>query len=226
MPRLVPLLALLALTGCPGTRPEIFYDLGSIPGEGGIGFPDSGSATDTVVDTGPLDNSVVTPDKLVPLDLTPWCPNQCVDGDPCTSDSCVQGKCVHAKVGAQVRRYYNTSTGAHAFGPPSSGPAGFSAEGLVFRTLPLAVAGAVKIYQQATSKDYMLSLSASEGVACCGYKNVGDIGHGFSSKQQGTIALYRLYQASTGLHLSSTSSTEGTQLGYKLEGVTVYVCPL
>jgi len=45
-------------------------------------------------------------------------------------------------------------------------------------------------------------------------------------QQQGTLPLYRLYQASSGLHLSSTSASEGTQAGYSLEGVTVYVCPL
>jgi hypothetical protein len=157
----------------------------------------------------------------------PPCPGQCIDNDPCTSDSCVNGQCVYDKIGGQIERYYNSTTGAHAYGPAGSGPAGFSSEGPVFRTLAAPAPGSATIYQQVgPSGDYMLSLSASEGIACCNYQNHNSIGHGFASQEQGTIPLYRLYHASSGLHLSSTSSSEGTQVGYSLEGVTVYVCPL
>lgn len=217
-----------ALTACPGTRDTIYFDLGQQLPEAGIGFPDASVLEGGPPgDLGPLDNSVIPPDKLIPPDTgPPPCPNACVDNDPCTSDSCVAGACVNAKIGAEVVRYYNASTGAHAFGPAGSGPAGFTAEAPVFRTLSLAVAGSVTIYQQAAASDYMLSTSAAEGVACCGYANAGDVGQGFASQQQGTLPLYRLFHAASGLHLSSTSATEGTQSGYVLEGVTVHVCPL
>ena len=78
---------------------------------------------------------------------------------------------------------------------------------------------------RAANGDYMLSLSAQEGIACCGYTSSGAIGYGFSAAGKGRVPIYRLYWGSRGLHLSSGSSSEGTQSGYVLEGTTFWACP-
>ena len=226
------LLLAVGLLGCAGTRAEIWSDAGRL-GDGNLSFPD-GLRLDLLADDLALADA--TPPADLPRPDTgpapdtgpPPCPGACVDGDPCTSDSCVNGTCVNDKIGQAIQRFYNPATGAHAFATPGNGPAGFQGEALVFRTLVLGVSSSSPIYQQyrGTNGDYMISLSSTEGVTCCGYVSNGSIGHGFPSAQSGTVPLYRLYHAASGLHLSSTSSTEGTGGGYVLEGVTVHVCPL
>lgn len=230
--RLASLLA-VGLLGCAGTRADIWADAGR-PGDGALTFPD-GLRLDLLADDLflPTDSTLPTdlppPDTRPPPDTgPPQCPGACVDGDPCTSDTCVNGTCVNDKIGQAIQRFYNPATGAHAYAAPGNGPAGFQGEALVFRTLVLGVPGSSPVYQQyrGATGDYMLSLSSTEGVSCCGYVSNGSIGHGFASAGSGTVPLYRLYHAASGLHLSSTSSTEGTGGGYVLEGVTVHVCPL
>lgn len=154
-------------------------------------------------------------------------PISCDDGDPCTIDGCKNNNCSYEKSPLVVYRFYNPGTGAHAFRTVQSPPPGFKIEMPVWRALPTSGAGRAKVYQQvrAANGDHMLSLNAAEGVACCGYQNSGDIAYGLTKKTGSSIPVYRLFQASSGLHLSSTSSTEGTQLGYKLEAATFYACP-
>ena len=226
--------------GCAGTRSTT--PRGDGPRDGaGLQFKETGW-TPTWVDateTSPLDHSGPTgSDKPGPaLDLPkpkpdqppppPPCPGGCDDGDPCTADSCNGLTCDHTVIGQIIMRYYNPGTGAHFYLPTGAGgvPPSFSVEGPVFRTLQAASAGAQLVYQQTNGADFMISLSASEGAACCGYQNYGSLGHGFATQQKGTVPLYRFYLGSSGLHFSSLSSTEGTAAGYTLEGATVFVCP-
>jgi len=225
------LLLAVGLLGCAGTRAAL--PDGARQGDSALSFPDGLRLDLLAGDLSLADSTPPTdlpaPDLARPPDTgPPQCPGACVDGDPCTSDTCVNGTCVNDKIGQAIQRFYNPATGAHAFATPGNGPAGFQAEALVFRTLVLGVPGSSPIYQQysGANGDYMLSLSSTEGTACCGYISNGSIGHGFASTQNGTVPLYRLYNAGSGLHLSSTSSTEGTAGGYVLEGVTMHVCPL
>jgi hypothetical protein len=230
--RVVWAAAAVLLVGCPGSRQVgpnrdargeglIWPDLGPWPFDGPR--PDR-SPLPTPDKTRPPD-AALPPDTTRPPDTAPpTCPGGCDDADPCTADACVGGVCHHDPIGQQVGRFFSASTGAHAYSL-GAGPGGFGAEAPVFRTLAAASGGAVAIYQQTNGKDYMLSQSSSEGVACCGYTNDSSIGFGFTGAVGSAIPLYRLYHSS-GLHLSSTSSTEGTAQGYVLEGVTAYVCPL
>lgn len=234
--------ALLGLS-CAGTRASTPRGDGASDGSG-LGFKETGwtpswfDATEAAPladglqhgkDASLPDLPKPKPDLPKPKpDLPPPpCPGGCDDGDPCTADSCNGVACVHTPAAQIVTRFYNPATGAHAYFPAgaSGAPAGFTAEGPVFRTLQAASAGAQTIFQQTNGKDFMLSLSASEGVGCCGYQSYGNIGHGFAAQQQGTVPLYRFYHAASGLHFSSLSASEGTAAGYALEGVTVYVCP-
>ena len=224
------LAAVLLLAGCPGTRNTAPHD-GPRHREGGQGFYDSGQpGQDLHLADGPRGDGGASkpdqrgPDQRRPDQAPPPCPGGCDDGDPCTADACVGAVCDHTKLGQIVNRYYNTATGAHAYGV-AGGPSGFIDEGPVFRTLAAAVGGSVTVYQQSNGTDYMISLSSSEG-ATVGYFNAGDIGQGFAGAVGSAVPLYRLYHGAAGLHLSSTSSTEGTQGGYALEGITVHVCPL
>jgi hypothetical protein len=154
-------------------------------------------------------------------------PINCDDKNPCTIDSCSNNNCSYAKSPLVVYRFYNASTGAHSYRTTTAAAPGFKLESPVWRALPTSGAGRAKVYRQVrnASGDHMLSLSSSEGVACCGYTNNGDVGYALTSKSGTAIPVYRLYQASQALHLSSTSSSEGTQLGYKLEFKAFYVCP-
>ena len=218
------LAALLLLVACPGTRRTQPHD--GRQREGGQGFNDLSQppADLALADIPRRDRGPTKPDQRKPDQAPPPCPGGCDDGDPCTADACAGGACDHTKLGQTVRRYYSTATGAHAYGV-TGGPGGFIDEGPVFRTLAAAAAGSVAIYQQSNGTDYMISQSDTEG-ATVGYFNAGNIGHGLGGAVGSAVPLYRLYNGAAGLHLSSTSSTEGTQVGYALEGVTVHVCPL
>lgn len=172
------------------------------------------------------DNDACTSDACVKGSCV-YTPLSCDDGDPCTADSCQSGKCSHKPAGQLVYRYFRAATGAHAFGTSATPPSGFVTEFTAFRTLPSAGAGRALVYQQvrAANGDHMLTTSASEGVACCGYANSGNIGYGLTSAKGTSIPVYRLYHASSALHLSSTSKSEGTQVGYQLEFTAFHACP-
>jgi len=237
---LLTLLVSGALLGCAGTRSTPPRDGAD---DNGLSFKETGwlptwpDATEGMapgVDGGkdqaiakldhPTKPDLQDPDLPPPKPDLP-CPGGCDDGSPCTEDSCNGVSCIHTPIGQIVMRYYNANTGAHAYVPVGYGaPGGFALESPVFRTLKAATGGSQLIYQQTNGTDYMISLSSTEGAACCGYQNYGNIGHGFAAQQAGTVPLYRFWHQS-GLHLSSLSSTEGTVAGYSLEGVTVYVCP-
>jgi hypothetical protein len=239
---IVPLLVAGALAGCAGTRRTNPADAGPRP-EQGLSWGDGSSwLADWRPESGPPPPPAdgpraerprdtrpsLQPDRAPPPDQPPPppCPGGCDDGNPCTADACVADSCVHTPAGQVVQRYYSAATGAHAYSPAGVPAAGFKLEGPAFRTLGGPVAGSAQVHQQTNGKDYMLSLDASEGIACCGYWNAGGIGHGLGAAAPGAIALYRLYHSKAGLHLSSTSASEGTQVGYALEGITVWVCPL
>jgi hypothetical protein len=182
-------------------------------------------ASPIAIDLGSKDKPPLPPDQPPKPDLPPPpCPGGCDDSDPCTSDACNGTSCDHTPIGQIIVRYYNPGTAAHAYAPAGASFPGFAAEGPVFRTLAAPSSGSQPIYQQMNGKDYLLSLSASEGVGG-GYQSWGSIGHGFAAQPKGTVPLYRLYHAGAALHLSSLIPTEGTGGGYVLEGVTAHVCP-
>ncbi len=229
------------LPACAGTRPLPHGDRGADSrglqwSEGGswLGdgpapdrslFPDQqrsdGPRPDAKrVDARPLD--LPPADHPKPKPDQPPCPGGCDDGNACTADACVANACTHTKLGQLVHRYYNPATGAHAYGT-AAGPGGFSDEGAVFRVISGAPATAT-IYEQTNGKDFMLSVSASEGVGCCGYMTWAALGGGFATATGGAVPLYRLYHPTMGLHLSSTDPNEGVSGGYQLEAATVHVC--
>ncbi|MCK5795879.1 MAG: hypothetical protein KAI47_01760 [Deltaproteobacteria bacterium] len=154
-------------------------------------------------------------------------PINCDDSDPCTIDSCKNNNCAYSKSSIIIYRSFNPTTLAHAFRKTPTPLPGFRAEAPVWRMLPTAGTHTTPVFQQYghITGDYMLATSASAGVTCCGYVNESNLGYGLTQKVGKAIPVYRLYLGSRGIHLSSTSSKEGTQGGYVLEGTTFYACP-
>jgi hypothetical protein len=66
-------------------------------------------------------------------------------------------------------------------------------------------------------------------VASLGFVSEGTAAYVSATAQSGLVPLYRLYNASAGKHLFTTSTTERDQavasLGYVSEGIAAYVAP-
>jgi len=157
----------------------------------------------------------------------------CDDNNACTSfDQCDgQGSCAGGLATDVVYRYHSANKDTYYYARTNTGgPSGYVFTGELFRIRREGDPLTQSLYRLSSTKTYefMLTLSAVEGAACCGYQNNGVIGGIFPKQQPGTVPLYRLKkgEGATLRHISTLDAQERSSDGFVLEPVQGYVCPL
>ncbi|GAB3028690.1 hypothetical protein GCM10027285_08790 [Oleiagrimonas citrea] len=99
--------------------------------------------------------------------------------------------------------------------------AGYQFEGTTMHVYPNAIdSGMEPIYRcREGNHDHFLSTRQD----CEGQRYEGQYGFISSHSRPGYSALYRLYNSSVGDHMSTTNPDEGTNHGYRVEGILGYV---
>lgn len=127
--------------------------------------------------------------------------------------------------GAPAYRFYNPKTGEHFYSSNAEEgtAAGFTAEGVGFKTLADGQPGTKKLYRCLKSDGFHF---VSEDPICENAgKQEGSYGSVFSDPGEGRVALYRGFNPVLGLHLITTNAAEFEANGYSQEGVLGYVKP-